>query len=53
MSLLLQLNMVGNALLACYLLMSLLEYCVLESGKSHNCVPWTSLEDFPKLFMGH
>lgn len=53
MSLLLQLNLFGNALLACYLVMSLLEYCVLESGKSHLCVPWSSLRDFPSLVMGH
>ena len=33
----------ANVILVAYLLMSVVDHCVLESGKTHTAVAWTEL----------
>ena len=37
----------GNFLMLAFWVVSVAEHCVLESGKTHNSVPWANLPNFP------
>ena len=39
-------NFYANNIMIMYLIMSVADHCVLESGKTHQAVPWNELKEF-------